>query len=605
VRRGALFFLAAQLPVELLLAAVTRVRATLPAGGEIRRRGIARHVQVVGIVEVQRLRQLRVLEVAQRLPVRLRAVGDLRLFLDRRVDAAALLGDLGEVAHAAARDEHGRARFLQRGVEAWHPVDAGGRKGGRVVFPHVGVRSGRVGRMTLTPILLSRGRRIGAEVELRAQQAAQVREHPGHARIVELARDGRVDRDVLVLQLERDAVALPLLAHVAQRVLGAALVELVEHDELGEVEHVDLLELARRAVVARHHVHRKVDEVDDLRITLADAGGFDDDEVVALPLEERDAVLEHDARRRVLAARRHRAHEHAMAAQRVHADAVAEQRAAGAATRRIDREHGNAHLRECLQEAQHEFVDDRGLAGAAGAGDADDGRSAPAGVGILESGMVTPGSPFLAQLGEVGFAEAAVLDGGEDSAHGDLVVDVDERGRVRFRPFPVPYSRFPAARRARHDVLDHRDEAHVHAVVRMVDALDAVGLQLADLFRRDRAAAAAEHADVARPTLPEHVDHVLEVLDMATLVARQRDRVGVFLQRGAHDVLDRTVVAEVDDFRTLRLDQPPHDVDRGVVSVEQAGRGDEAQRRLLGRSLVEGKIPGGRAHRRGRLGERG
>jgi hypothetical protein len=30
----------------------------------------------------------------------------------------------------------------------------------------------------------------------------------------------------------------------------------------------------------------------------------------------------------------------------------------------------------------------------------------------------------------------------------------------------------------------------------VVDALDAVGLQLVDLLRRDRAAAAAEHADV-------------------------------------------------------------------------------------------------------------
>ena len=81
--------------------------------------------------------------------------------------------------------------------------------------------------------------------------------------------------------LERDAVAAPLLAHVAQRVLGAALLELVERDQVGEVEHVDLLELARRAVLARHHVHRHVDEVDDLGVALADAGRLDDDQVEA------------------------------------------------------------------------------------------------------------------------------------------------------------------------------------------------------------------------------------------------------------------------------------------------------------------------------------
>ena len=50
----------------------------------------------------------------------------------------------------------------------------------------------------------------------------------------------------------------------------------------------------------------------------------------------------------------------------------------------------------------------------------------------------------------------------------------------------------------------------------------------------------------------------------------------------------RAVVAEVDDFGALRLDQPAHDVDRGVVAVEQAGGGDEAQRAALGGGFGEG-----------------
>src|SRR5690606_10316181 len=57
----------------------------------------------------------------------------------------------------------------------------------------------------------------------------------------------------------------------------------------------------------------------------------------------------------------------------------------------------------------------------------------------------------------------------------------------------------------------------------------------------------------------------------------QGDAVGVLLQRGADHVLDRAVVAEVDHFRALGLDQAAHDVDRGVVAVEQAGGGDGAQ----------------------------
>src|SRR3546814_1366121 len=55
------------------------------------------------------------------------------------------------------------------------------------------------------------------------------------------------------------------------------------------------------------------------------------------------------------------AHVDAVAAQRVHADAVAQQRAAGAAAGGVDRDHGDAHLREAGEEAVEQFVGDRGL----------------------------------------------------------------------------------------------------------------------------------------------------------------------------------------------------------------------------------------------------
>jgi hypothetical protein len=144
-------------------------------------------------------------------------------------------------------------------------------------------------------------------------------------------------------------------------------------------------------------------------------------------------------------------------------------------------------------------------------------------------------------------------------------------------------------------VLDHRDQAHVHAVVRVVDALHAVGLQLADLLRRDGAAAAAEHLDVTGVALLQHVHHVLEVLDVPALVARERDAIGVFLQGGAHHVFDAAVVAQVHHFRALRLDQATHDVDRGVVAVEQAGGGDETQWRGFGRAGRKGGSGGAHA----------
>src|SRR5690606_2438760 len=366
----------------------------------------------------------------------------------------------------------------------------------------------------------------------------------------------------------------PLLAHVAQRVLGAALVELVEHDQLGEVEHVDLLELARGAEGAGHDVHRGVDQVHDLRRPRAAAGGLDAHPVVAQRLEEADAVLQHDGGGRVLAAGGHGAHEDALAAQRVHADAVAQQRAAGAAAGRVHRDHGDAHLREVGEEAVEQLVGDRALAGAAGTGDADHWRDRT-GLGTRDPGLGRSG-PLAAQHRQFGLGKGSVLDCAQHLTDRSLILD---RRLSALHRVPSPESRVPAFGCSPHHVLDHRHQPHVHAVIGVVDALDAVGLELPDLLRGDGAAATGEHLDVPGAALAQHVHHVLEVLDVAALVAGQGDAVGVLLQRGADHVLDRAVVAEVDDFRALGLDQAAHDVDRGVVAVEQAGGGDEAQRR--------------------------
>ncbi len=63
---------------------------------------------------------------------------------------------------------------------------------------------------------------------------------------------------------------------------------------------------------------------------------------------------------------------------------------------------------------------------------------------------------------------------------------------------------------------------------------------------------------------------------MAALVGGNGDGLGVLLDCGVDDFLDRTVVAEVDDLGALGLEDPAHDVDRRVVTVEERGGGDEA-----------------------------
>ncbi len=177
-----------------------------------------------------------------------------------------------------------------------------------------------------------------ALVELQAQllQPRQQRVvQRGDAVVVE-ARGHRAEHRHFVRALGKVAlVPLHLLADVAQRIERALAVELVDGDEVGKVQHVDLLELAGRAVLGRHHVQRGIDVRHDRRVALADAARLHQDEIEARALAGGNRVGQglRDLRSRL--ARGERAHVNLGAAlpgvDRVHADPVAEQRAAALA----------------------------------------------------------------------------------------------------------------------------------------------------------------------------------------------------------------------------------------------------------------------------------
>ena len=112
----------------------------------------------------------------------------------------------------------------------------------------------------------------------------------------------------------------------------------------------------------------------------------------------------------------------------------------------------------------------------------------------------------------------------------------------------------------------------------MVDALDAVVVELGDFLGEDGAAPTAEDADVPGAALIEQVLHVFEVLHVASLVGGHGNGLGVFLNGAVHHVIDRAVMAEVDDLASRALQDAPHDVDGGIVAVEEGGGGDDADR---------------------------
>ena len=136
-----------------------------------------------------------------------------------------------------------------------------------------------------------------------------------------------------------------------------------------------------------------------------------------------------------------------------------------------------------------------------------------------------------------------------------------------------------------HHLADHPLQAHALAVFGAVDAGHAIVVQLADFGRHDHAATAAKHLHVRAAAAVQQIDHVLEILDMPTLVAADGDALRVFLQGGGHHLIDAAVVAKVNHLGAHALQDAPHDVDGRVVAVEQRGGGDEAH-------LVRGAVFG-------------
>ncbi len=222
----------------------------------------------------------------------------LHLVLRLLVIATHGIGDFGQIAGARRRHDHGLA--------------SGG----------LALHSWQLARRQIQPLI--------------AQQRDHALIQRGHAVVVEAGSDGAVDRHLLRRLAKGFMVALHLLAHVAQRVLGALAVELVDRHRVGEIQHVDLFQLRRGAEFRSHHIHRAIHQRHDGGVALTDAGGFDDQQVEAGQLAGGQNVAE---RLRHLAAggpRRQRTHVQVRAGDGVHADAVAQQRAAGLAPRGVD-----------------------------------------------------------------------------------------------------------------------------------------------------------------------------------------------------------------------------------------------------------------------------
>src|SRR5581483_184419 len=254
-----------------------------------------------------------------------------------------------------------------------------------------------------------------------------------------------------------------------------------------------------------------------------------------------------------------RAEEDLAGVERVHPDPVAEEGAAALAPGGVDGDDGDADLVLLVEpETAQQLVGQRRLARAAGPGDAEDGHAPPR----RPAEFVEPVLRHRLALQRRDQPGQRPLVPGEDVLQGGNSAQVGDGVDVAGGDHRV----------------DHPGQAEALPVLRGEDLGDAVALQLLDLARHDGAPAAAVDLDVAGAPGPQLVDQVLEVLDVAALVGRHRHALHVLLEGGDENLLHRPVVAQMDDLGALRLQDAAHDVDRGVVPVEQAGGGDEAHR---------------------------
>ena len=222
-----------------------------------------------------------------------------------------------------------------------------------------------------------------------------------------------------------------------------APIELVDGDDVGVVEHVDLLELGGSTELRRHDIEGDVGELRDGVVSLADAGSLDDHEVVA-----GECARPHGARQvrghGALTAGGDGAEEDPVIRGGVHADAIAQQCASASGSCGVNGEHGNADLAGGVEaDAPHDLVGEAGLARAARAGDPQDGH------GVARAGGV--------QGIERRCVEIAVSDCREKSSERDFVT-----GHHRLDG-GSGWARALAA--TGEHVVDHADEAEALAVL--------------------------------------------------------------------------------------------------------------------------------------------
>jgi len=126
-------------------------------------------------------------------------------------------------------------------------------------------------------------------------------------------------------------------------------------------------------------------------------------------------------------------------------------------------------------------------------------------------------------------------------------------------------------------VVDHALQAYGLAIARGIDAAYTMLMQLFNLCWNNYAATAAKYLDVRCIQFMETIYEIFEIFDMSALIGAYGYGIDIFLDGGIYDLLHGAVVSEVNDLGTAGLQDTAHDIDGGIMAIEEACRGDEAE----------------------------
>ena len=93
-------------------------------------------------------------------------------------------------------------------------------------------------------------------------------------------------------------------------------------------------------------------------------------------------------------------------------------------------------------------------------------------------------------------------------------------------------------------------------------------MQRFNLCRHNHSTTTAKHLNALATTGFEQINHVFEKLDMPALIRRYGNAVRILLQGGGHDLVDRTIMPKMNHLNSSRLQNAPHDVDGGIMTIE-------------------------------------